>query len=453
MIVYTEKKLDNQSVFTKVILDVDGAEISSRSVLVPMYKIEKNSFIYYVIYSSKMEVISDAYEYLNFTLSDNPITTRTKSAYAIRLLYCFLELGNLDIHTLSEKNMKELQFFLKGIGSVNEKHSLKTQRTSNTINSYMATYRSYFTNRKIQWNALFRSRVTITETNIGSDYSSSTERTRYSNNLRTGTPVGYIPKYLSPDDFRKLYRLAMDKNDKTAKIIMHLMYAYGLRLGEVLGLTIEDISEIKFDNKLLPAICIRNRISDKPFQYAKGLPHVNRPQQYKRKDYKIQSSQIIISYELYEEIIEFVNITHDDAKSKYPEYYKTTIADTVSAQSTVETNHYVFLNSYGRVLSDQTWNNRLRAYFIETQIPIDSDVRENNLNHRFRHGFAMFHARYSEKPLNILELQKMMRHKSITSTMVYYNPTPEDEFLIKTEFQNELYNLIPELKVEGLNDD
>jgi len=52
--------------------------------------------------------------------------------------------------------------------------------------------------------------------------------------------------------------------------------------------------------------------------------------------------------------------------------------------------------------------------------------------------------------LNILELQKMLRHRSIASTMVYYNPTQDDEFKTKTEFQEELYNLIPELKAGQL---
>lgn len=452
MIVYTEKKLDNQSIFTKVILGEDGSEISSRSVYVPMFKIEKDSFVYFVLYSSKMEVISDAYEYLNFTLANNPITTRSKTAYALRLLYCFLELSNIDIKSIDEQELKEIQLFFKGLGSISEKYSLITQRTANTINGYMAAYRSYFSNRKIQCDALFRSQSTIIETTIGNDYSSNTERKKYSNNLKTGGPSGYIPKYLSPDDFRKLYRLTIEKNDKTSKIIMHLMYGYGLRLGEVLGLTIEDISEITFDGKLVPIIYLRNRITDKPFQFSKGLPHVSRPQQYKRKDYKSQTSQIIITYSLYEEIIDFINSSHQKANESYSDNYKSSIADFVSNQNSTETNHYIFLNRYGRVLSDQTWNNSLRSYFKEAQIQLDSDVRENNLSHRFRHGFAMFHARFSENPLNVLELQKMMRHKSITSAMVYYNPTPEDELKTKTDFQNELYSLIPELKADGFHD-
>ena len=92
----------------------------------------------------------------------------------------------------------------------------------------------------------------------------------------------------------------------------------------------------------------------------------------------------------------------------------------------------------------------MKKYLEVAGIPIDVDVRDNNLSHRFRHGFAMFHARFSKHRADVLSLQKMLRHKSLSSTMVYYNPTPEDEFKIKMEFQKELYDMIPELK-EGVD--
>ena len=87
-----------------------------------------------------------------------------------------------------------------------------------------------------------------------------------------------------------------------------------------------------------------------------------------------------------------------------------------------------------------------RHYFEECGIPIDRDYRENNLSHRFRHGFAMLHSHYRKDPVNALQLQKMMRHRSVSSTMVYYNPTQEEEFKIKEEFVHELFELIPSLK-------
>lgn len=149
---------------------------------------------------------------------------------------------------------------------------------------------------------------------------------------------------------------------------------------------------------------------------------------------------------MYEEILEYIEESHSKFIEKYPRNYINTYADMVSYNNELESNHYIFLNRYGRILSDQTWGNKLKKYFIAANIPLDIGVKKNNLSHRFRHGFAMFHARFSEHPVDVLTLQKLMRHKNISSTMIYYNLTEEDELQIKTEFQEELYNLIPELK-------
>lgn len=137
------------------------------------------------------------------------------------------------------------------------------------------------------------------------------------------------------------------------------MYGYGLRLGEVLGLTIEDIQEIRDNGKLVPVIILRNRKSDARFQFAKGLPHIIDRRQYASRDYLAAIQKIIITYTLYEELIEFIEEKHTELMEKYPDNYKQGYADIVSIRDKPESNHYVFLNRYGRVLSDQTWNNTL----------------------------------------------------------------------------------------------
>lgn len=60
-------------------------------------------------------------------------------------------------------------------------------------------------------------------------------------------------------------------------------------------------------------------------------------------------------------------------------------------------------------------------------------IRKNNLNHRFRHGFAMFKVlieKYDE-----LKLAHVLRHSRKSSVKVYFNPTEEDliEFAIKQD--------------------
>ena len=119
-------------------------------------------------------------------------------------------------------------------------------------------------------------------------------------------------------------------------------------------------------------------------------------------------------------------------------------ADKTTFDKYSEDNYYIFLNSLGKVISEQSWNNYIRDVFKSVDIPIDIESKKTNLSHRFRHGYAMFEVQH--KKTNILESQKLMRHASISSTMVYFNPTESDEAKIKNDFVNELYELIPGLK-------
>lgn len=452
MIVYSEEKRGQQSVFIKTVMDSEGTVTSTRKVSLPLYQVEQDGFIHFVLYNDYMKPIPSVYQYLNFRLKESPLTSRSKAAFALRLLYCFLSLSGYKVNKIDEKALRELLFFLRGINTNPEQYSMKTQRSNNTVNGYLSVYRAYFSFAGIHCDAIFKSH-TVQSDHTFEGISSSPERKKYDNNLKAPDYASdTVPKYIGPEDFKKIFKAIIDAGDKQSQLIVHLMYGYGLRLGEVLGLTTEDIQEVRDNRKLVPVLMLRNRMTDAKYQFAKGLPHVIDPRQYASRDYCAATQRIVITYTLYEELIDLIEENHSTLMEKYPDNYEEGIADIVSVRDKPETNHYVFLNRYGRILSDQTWNNTLKKYFEIAGIPIDIDVRDNNLSHRFRHGFAMFHARFSKHPADTLSLQKMMRHKSISSTMVYYNPTPEDEFKIKMEFQKELYDMIPELK-EGLNID
>lgn len=256
-----------------------------------------------------------------------------------------------------------------------------------------------------------------------------------------------IPKYISPEQFAKLYKLALEKKDLCALVIMRLGYGYGLRLGEILGLTLEDVTEVSIGGQITPVLFIRNRLSDKDFQFGKNLMHPTDIRQYRSQDYTQARHRIIISDDMYELILNYIETAHSQMMQERPANYNQTIADIVSRHCELEENHYVFLNRYVKVLSDQTWGNNLKKYFEEADIPIDRDTKEGNLSHRFRHGFAMYHAHFSDHPWTALKLQHAMRHRSIRSTMIYYNLTEEDERREKESMQKELYDTIPELKI------
>ena len=449
MIYYTETKIGRKSIYKKVIADDTGNVLSEREVEIPLYRIDRNGQPFYLLYDDEMNVLSEPSSCLNFELRGS-LNTKNRCANALRLLYVFLSLANYDVRHLGQEQLNELIRFLQGLNSNPEAFRTETTRSNDTVNGYLSVYRSFFRKKHIRSEALFDAKITREEMTFDDDFKGAVERIRYTNNLRTSDPNAHtVPKYISPDEFERLYRLAIAKKDIRAMIIMRLMYCYGLRLGEVLGLTIEDLHETHRDNQLVPTIILRNRISDKDYQYAKNLGHVEKPETYRSKEYTKSKAVVIIDYSLYEMIFDYISDVHSVVMEKHPDRYEKGIADIVSWRDAPEYNHYIFLSDAGTVLSGQTWGNYLKKYFVEAGIDLDLGYRENNLSHRFRHGFAMLHAHYRKEPVNALQLKLMMRHKSLSSTMKYFNPTQEEEFKIKEEFVNELETLIPSLK-EGV---
>lgn len=440
-VIYTVEKECSASYYRKLITDNNGCVIADLTAHYPIMTASKDRFKYIILYDDDMKVVPEAYEFLNHNIRDFSLTTRKQYAYAIRILYCFLSLSNSSVYSIDYETLRKLIAFLRGIGISDTPGLIK--RSNQTVNLYLSVYRTFFQKRDIHCPALFASASRNVDMFFEEEVFNM-QRLQYKNNLRASKDT-QIPKYISPEVFSKVYSAAIRDKNRQAQIIMHLMYGYGMRLGEVLGLTLEDICETVINSKPVPYLIIRNRLSDKPYQYAKNLMHIHYPSEYKSGTYINNSQKIYLTYHFYEDFLDFIEDSHLKARNMHPEMYQTSIADCATGKMEQNENHYVFVNRFGKPLSGQTWGNTLKRYFEEAGIPLDKNTRENNLSHRFRHGFAMFHARYSAKPVDALMLQKMMRHKTIASTLVYYNPTPEDEFKTKTEFQKELYEKIPEL--------
>ena len=451
MIILKEIKIGAQSIFQRIHTNLQGDEIDNETNYYRVYKVSQDNFDYFLLYDDQMNVISDVYKFINIHLASKSFNSREKAVYALRLLYCYLSLTKTDLNKLRRKDIQNLIYFLSGYSPNKGAISMKllTIRSHNTINGYLNIYRLYLKFLDIDCEYLFETEKTLTW-GINPLTEKAEQVSRYKSNLKTGTPIQRVPKYISVEEFSKIINIIRQEQNLQAECIVRLMFQFGLRLGEVLGLTFEDVTEILINDDFRPVLYIRNRLSDKKFQRAKTCCEVTDISQYKSKDYRTEDygfQKVIITYDVYELINNYIEKAHTPARENHSKRYdKYAVADKTATDKYAENNYYIFINSLGRVLSEQMWNKYIRNVFEQVGISLDKETKKTNLNHRFRHGFAMFQVKYRNTPL--LELKKMMRHASISSTAIYFNPTEEDEAKIKNEFVNELYDLIPTLREE-----
>lgn len=418
---------------------------------------------YIILYDSNMIPIEDAFEFLNYellTFSDN---TKQQATSALRLLYSYLELFNLNLENLTDSDVTNLKHFLRGMSPYGNFISidLNTDRSNDTINIYLSNFRKYAEFLGLEDSVLHKVKpnpvtVFIPKSEITVKYD------KYAHN-ETSKKSKTVPKYISVPEYQRILNHIDANYTLREKCIVRLMFEGGLRIGEVLGLTAEDLKIDTFYDKRKDkyfksgVVYFRNRITDATYQLAKRRMHVTSRRTYSTGAYKEDVKKAFISVDLVDMINDYINDAHDSFNrntetskklfdKNYKKYTETDIVDPANnidndGYKILEENYYIFINSIGKPINISTWNKIIRKILEECNIKIDKSKRCFNLNHRFRHGFAMFLVQY--RNIGIEDLMKLMRHTSISSTERYYNPTDDDVAALKEDFSRTLEDLIP----------
>lgn len=121
----------------------------------PFAYVEHDGFEYIIPYDDQLCPIAPAFDYLNFDMAERPVTSRRQAASALRILYCYLSLMNLDVNSIDADALRGLIRFIRGVGTIQEQFTMDTIRSNKTVNLYLATYRSFFTARDIHCELLF----------------------------------------------------------------------------------------------------------------------------------------------------------------------------------------------------------------------------------------------------------------------------------------------------------
>lgn len=398
-----------------------------------------------IMYTRDMQPITDAFVFLN--QKHEIFVTRKRAAPALRLLYSYEAIISKKLAEFTVSDIEAFKDFLAGTSYSGSDMQIKLNETrdNNTINAYLGIYRKYCDCLGIENSVLYQktSRASHIVTGTFAD-----DNAPYKHNKRVAKRHE-VPRYISPEEFRKIISVIRSEYTDREEVIVRLMYENGLRIGEVLGLTNDDIVEEKVDGTgWVNVLYLRNRCSDnEKSQSSKGRMHPRSPVDYTRKEYNLYGygyHKVPISHSLADLLFSYIEDAHLEAREQYgKDYWNRVTADRVrKAEKHEDPNFYIFLNTCGRPLLQDSWSCTMRSIFIAAGLEVDTGTKKHNLNHRFRHGFAM---KFVNAGMGELELKEQLRHASLDSVACYYRPTTSDIIRTKIKFEDAFIAAVPEL--------
>lgn len=452
MEVITELKIRRHTVYARMTLDSAGMPAAIEHFDCRVTKKKENGKTLYIITDKDGNIRRDPYRYLNETINFRKDSTRRQIAIALNLLHTWCDITARKPENLSPTDISEMMNFLWGVTVRPLPDGTRTIRTAKTVNAYYSFIKEYI--HKNGWNAsAFEYRIPyILETTLG-DITVKSVRTRDPNRLKTDSlERKRTPQHLTPDMVNAFVKAVIDARDEETFLLSRLQLAHGLRRGEALGITLEDLKKRRnrTTGEYAYYIILRNRCSDADDQHCKELCWPSSKDEYSKESYiKAERWDIKIPEDLYNRLLAFYdNIQKKFTGDRRKRMLLETEADVVEPNGPFagKKNYYIFVNKTGRRLTGQSYNNHLKKYFDQVGIPVDRGIKQTSCSHRLRHTFAMFLSTYGKETANVEQLRILMRHRYVSSGQAYYTPTPEETLKMKERFTDSIYEIIPDLK-------
>ena len=415
---------------------------------------------YWLFYDNWWNPVIDVCYYLNHYRIGKSENTVRRDGQALKLLYAFQDIVGVNAKDFTLKDVENLKIFLEG-AQIRGRDIICTGLTSrdrDTINGCLAIYREFLKCLGVTEGYLME-KSTIGYYPAINDSTVDFPAEKYASNYKSGrNEMLSVSRYITREEYARIIKVIRSNPKYTFRdeMIVRLMYQFGLRIGEVLGLTEEDVIYYEFHEAPRWGLYIRNRASDSHLsQSSKSTLKVSDKSQYLTKAYRntdVSAQKVRITKKMYDDLFELISMT----KQADYKHYDEAAADTVNPKfigkgdrrrELPSDNRYLFVNEQGRVLTQTRWNQILRGIFLEAGVYVDTGVRKVNLSHRFRHGYAMEMIRSTEEKgrrITLEELMKLMRHRSIASTIIYFHLTDSEQRVKKEEFLEEMIDpLLP----------
>jgi integrase len=401
---------------------------------------------YIFLIDSKGKVIDEVFEYLNYKLSNATLSRKEQATTSLKLLFSYSALIDIPIEEFSATDVGNFSTFILGISSKGNYSSwdLKTTRSISTHNFYFDAIRSYLKISNAKNSHFFKKEIVAVEKGgFGMMAHTKTVKVeKYRTNLsRNESFTNLVPKYISINEYKKIIEYISERESTFTQrnfIIIKLMFLTGMRLGEILGLTVEDVQQHP-DDKEAGILKLRNRLSDRKDQRAKGTPKPIDKSEYQTINYKNKTQEITLSPELMTQFKNYIDESRNlfyKSEKYFDNLASLSVADSVEKHT--PDNYYIFLNKNGTPLTASGWSKYLKRVFVDVGISIDEDTKRDNLSHRFRHGYAMYLIQHLKKEL--IEVKDLMRHKSLSSTAIYFNPTQKEKLVSTILMQESIIN-------------
>lgn len=430
MIIIEEMKKGNSHYYKVSKYSKDNRLLSIQIVKYTLKSVVCNKTKCFMLFDSNGRCIIDYFKFINMYKVYTAETSREKYAFYLRYLYEFSAVINKDISKFQRKDIDKLIVFLIGYdpnSSIADSYFAYSRKSEDTVAAIFNVIKEYVEFCGFASFKYFKNFKRVKKRVI-----SKSKQNALCPKFISLREMNLILNYIKQDN-------SLDEETKRKySLIYKLMFNKGLRIGEVLGLTLEDFEQlINNDGEIYYRVYIRNRISDSKDQRAKRCVAMDGQYSYNSPIYHrldIGYQQVFISEDTYNEIIEYFDLMSARFKKENKPLFK---ADAVES---LNDNWYIFNNKKRPTpLNKDVLYDYTRNMFKKLNIHIDKYIRTNNLFHRFRHGYCMY-LLYVEK-IPPIEACRLTRHRNMESLAVYNNPTEEmiDEMMIKVEEGTEFY--------------
>ena len=347
----------------------------------------------YIVLDKDFKVIEPVLKYVKYLDSLDKAPDTLKNYARFLKIYCeFLEENGLTVYSIFSTKRGYIEILVDYIGwlkksssqsYIKNSDSKSNMRKNVTINIMMMPVLGMYTflaaNNDVPEVNFYREKMRSITNYKSFLYETTKKSTIRESILKLKTVKDESYEFVTREQFITLFEACNNRRDK---LILALMFECGLRIGEVIGLHIEDC--------------------------------------------KPQNGSIYITHR--ENLSNDARVKcHSEGVAFMPDYVVNLMIDYLTEDVLDIQNDMLFVNLYRGDIGQAIKANTVEDLFKRLSLKSGLNVHP----HMLRHGFATERKRYG---MDIIDIKELMRHKLLQSTMIYTHVTNEQKWEVAKEF-------------------